>query len=278
MSDLPGFLDFTKPGHFVDDNNFPPFIRFWKRYGRNFLKLIQLNLLYAVAAMPVYVWLTTLINVSSTQAGGGVMTVLGSMLLSIAINLPVPLLVALLVLSVLLLGPTTAAMSYSALNFAWDRPGLFWPNFREAWKTNWKQALPFGITDVLVCFVTLYYLADGTADFGNYGSVLKVLWIVLALVYAMIRVYLYPIMVTIELPTGALIKNCLILSLLKIWRPLVVVLIALVLAALCMVADIVIVPCFLYSFVAYTAAFLTEPVIRQYLINIDETSDDNTEE
>ena len=55
----PGFLDFTKPGiDAVDDNVYPPFIRFWKRYGRNFLPLLQLNLVYALMTLPLYVWLT----------------------------------------------------------------------------------------------------------------------------------------------------------------------------------------------------------------------------
>lgn len=267
--------DYSKPGHghIVDDNSLPPFIRFWKRYGRNFLKLVQVNLVYALVTMPVYVWLTSLINVTSTQAGGGVLTILGSILLSLVIDLPTLPLVTLLLISILLMGPATAAMSYCALDCAWDRPGLFWINFRDAWKENWKQALPFGIVDTLVCFVTLYYLVDGRREFGN---TLVIVWLALALLYAMVRVYIYPIMVTVELPLSALIKNSLILALAKPWRPLLVVVIALILAALCVVADIILIPCFLYSFVAFAAAFMVEPVINQYLLNPDDNSDENT--
>ena len=108
---------------------------------------------------------------------------------------------------------------------------------------------------------------DATAVFGGLGSVLKVIWCVLMLIYGLIRVYLYPIMVTVELPLGALIRNSLILSILKLWRPLAVIAIGAVLCFMCVAADLVIVPCFLYSFVAFSAAFLTQPVIEQYLIH-----------
>ena len=37
MSNLPGFLDFTRPGPgFVDDSHLNTFVRFWNRYGRHF--------------------------------------------------------------------------------------------------------------------------------------------------------------------------------------------------------------------------------------------------
>lgn len=262
----PGFLDFTRQGHDpIDDNVYPPFIRFWKRYGRHFMKLLQANLLYALITLPLYGWLTSLINANAAQSGG-IVTLLGPLLLYFAMDWPAPLLIGLVVLSILLLGAATAALSYAVLNCAWDRPGMFWPGFWEAWKVNWKQALPVGILDVFACFATIYYMVDAEAVFGAMGSAVKIGWAVLALVYGMIRVYLYPIMVTVELPFGALVKNSLILAFLKPWRPLLVIAVAAGLCALCIVADIVLVPCFLYSFIAFTAAFLTQPVIEEYLL------------
>lgn len=266
-SDLPSFLDFTRPGHgYIDDDRYPPFIRFWRRYGRNLFKLIQVNLVYAIVTLPVYVWLMSQINVISTEAGGGVISLLGTLLLYYAIKLPTPLIIGLLVASIVILGPATAALSYASLNCAWDRPGMFWAGFWSAWKENWKQALPIGLMDVLVLFATLYYLVDGNAIFGNYSTMIQILWILLSLLYSLIRVYIYPIMVTIELPFGSLIKNSLILALLKPWRPLLVVAITAVLCFACSAADIILIPCFLYSFTAFSAAFLTQPVMDEYLL------------
>ena len=96
---------------------------------------------------------------------------------------------------------------------------------------------------------------------------LQVVWILFGLIYALMRVYLFPVMVTIDLPFLALIKNCLILVILKPWRALAVVAIAAVLSFLCSVVDIILVPCFMFSFVAFSAAFLTQPPIDKYLIN-----------
>ena len=262
----PGFLDFTKPGiDAVDDNVYPPFIRFWKRYGRNFLPLLQLNLVYALMTLPLYVWLTSLINANAAQTGG-VVTMLGPLMLYFVMDWPAPVLIVVIGVSTLLLGPATAALTYSALNCAWDRPGMFWPGFWEAWKLNWKQALPIGLLDVFAGFATIYYLVDGNAVFGALGGTVKLIWAVLMLLYGFVRVYLYPIMVTVELPFGALLKNSLILALVKPWRPLLVLAVSTVLVGLCIVADIVLVPCFLYSMIAFMAAFLTQPVIEKYLM------------
>ncbi len=272
MGDLPGFWDFTRPGGGdIDDNRYHPFIRFWRRYGRHFVRLILVNALYALITVPVFVWLMSLINSTAMSLGIGAVSVMGTVLLSIVINWPTALLVALLVVSIFLMGPATAALSYATLNCAWDRPGMFWMGFWSAWKENWKQSVIFGVVDVLACFGTLYYLVDGTAVFGELGTIMKVVWCVLMLLYSMVRVYLYPIMVTVELPLGALIRNSLILAMLQPWRPLVVILIAGLLCLTCVVADILIVPCFLYSFVAFSAAFFTQPVIEEYLIKPEQT-------
>ena len=268
MGNFPGFLDFTRPGSgvVIDDNRYHPFVRFWKRYGRHFTRLICVNALYALITMPVFVWLMSLINAAAMDMGIGAISVMGTVMLSIVIEWPGVILAALMILSILMMGPATAALSYATLNCAWDRPGMFWAGFWGAWKENWKQALPVGLVDILVCFGTLYYLVDANAVFGQFGTVLKIVWCVFMLIYSMIRVYLYPIMVTVELPLGALVKNSLILSVLKPGRPLSVILIAACLCLLCVVADLFIVPLFLYSFVAFSAAFFTQPVIEKYLI------------
>lgn len=263
----PGFLDFTRPGNGpVDDNVYPPFIRFWKRYGRHFMKLLQVNLLYALITLPIYGWLLSVVNAHAAQSGG-IVTLLGPLLLYFAMGWPAPVLLALVGISALLLGPATAAMTCAVLDCAWDRPGMFWPTFWEGWKVNWKQSLPIGLLDVFACFATIYYLVDGDTVFGSCGGVVKLLWLVLSLVYCLIRVYIYPIMVTVELPFGALLKNSLILALMNPWRPLLVMGVAAVLCGLCIVADIVLVPCFLYSFIAFTAAFLTQNPITGYLLS-----------
>ncbi|MCI7640053.1 MAG: DUF624 domain-containing protein [Clostridiales bacterium] len=229
------------------------------------MKLLQVNLLYALITLPIYGWLLSVVNAHAAQSGG-IVTLLGPLLLYFAMDWPAPVLVALVGISAVLLGPATAAMTSAVLDCAWDRPGMFWPTFWEGWRVNWKQSLPIGLLDVFACFATIYYMVDGDAVFGSLGGAVKLLWLGLALVYCLIRVYIYPIMVTVELPFGALLKNSLILALMKPWRPLLVVAVAAVLCGLCIVADIVLVPCFLYSFIAFTAAFLTQSPITGYLL------------
>ena len=108
MGDLPGIWDFTRPGRGdIDDNRYHPFIRFWRRYGRHFTRLIAVNALYALITMPVFVWLMSLINVSAMEMGIGAISVLGTVLMSVVINWPGALLAVLLIVSILLMGPAT---------------------------------------------------------------------------------------------------------------------------------------------------------------------------
>ena len=179
---------------------------------------------------------------------------------------PVSLVYSLMRILIVPTGLAEAGMTNVARNTALDKHSFGVSDFFSTIKKNWKQALPIGFVDVLVCFGSLYYLVDGTVVFGEYASTVKIIWCVLALIYAMVRVYLYPIMVTVELPMGALLKNSLILTVLKPGRALPVILIAGFLCLVCVVADLVVVPLFMYSIVAFSAAFFTQPVIEKYLI------------
>lgn len=270
MSVFSRLTNYSRPGSGKDDSEYPSFILFWRRFGRHFSKLLFSNLLCFLVALPVIVWLCTILNVLAAESNEGVVSLLSTLVLSVVMDWPQELLIALVICSAILLGPTFAAVSLCALDCAWDRAGLFWYRFRIAWKENFRQALPVGIADIIICFSTVYYFVDGTAAFGEYNRFLLVLWLVLILFYAFMHVYLFPIMVTVELPLGALVKNSLILALLKAWRPLVVIAVDIALALLCLMADMIVLPCFFFSFTAYTAAFLTRPVIEKYLLQPEE--------
>lgn len=262
---LPRFLDFTRPGREgIDEDKLPPFLRFWKRYFGGFRRLLGLNALCALVSLPVYVWITTLISVSSVEQGGQVMTVLGSILLSITMSWPRWLQLSLWGLSAVLLGPVSAAATYGALGPAWGRMGIFWSDIWEAFLANFKQALPVGLMDVLAMFATHYYLAYGEES-GLPGT-FRFLWLVLGIGYLLTRSYLYVIMVTVELPFGTLVKNSLLLALLKPWRPLVLLGIMAAGFFACLFADAVLIPFFLYGFLCYSGAYLAKPMVEEYLI------------
>lgn len=268
---FPGFLDFTRPGKGADsEENCPGFILFFRRYWRHFSKLLFANLVCAFVSLPAYVWLTGIINVNAIEKTGGVISVLGSVVLAIVIDWPQWLLIFLVVLSVVLSGPVKAALSLCALNCAWGIPGMFWSNFRIALKENWKQALPIGLFDTVAEFASIYYFIDGQVSFGSCFGVLIIAWTAFCFLYLLAHVYFFPVMVTIELSFFSLIKNCFILSLLQVWRSLIVVALFVALLFSCLWADILVFPCFFYSLVLYAAAFLTRPVIEKYLMPADD--------
>ena len=265
---LPGFLDFTRPGRGADsEENCPAFILFFRRYGRHFSRLLFANVICAVICLPVYVWLTGIVNVIVIEETGGVISVLSSLMMAVTLDWPQWLLVTFVVLSALLSGPVAAALTRCALNCAWGIPCLFWSEFLSAFRANWKQALPVGIFDTVLVFSAIWYLIDGKDAFGNLFPILLLLWIFFCFLYFLAHTYFYPVMVTVELPFFALIKNCFILALVQVWRPLTVLLLAAALLFGCLWLDILLVPCFLFSLLAYFSSFMERPVIEKYLLS-----------
>lgn len=264
---IPRFFDFTRPGKGAkSDENCPAFILFFRRYGRHFSKLLFANLICAIVCLPVYVWLTGIINLIVIEETGGVISVLSSVLMAIVVDWPQWILILLVVASALLCGPVNAALSHCARNCAWDIPGMFWSEFFEAFKENLKQSMMIGIFDIVLIFSSIYYLIDGRTAFGAFFPVLLIVWIIFALFYSFAHAYFFPVMVSVDLSFFDLIKNCFILALVKIWRPLAVLAITAALLFCCLWADMLIIPCFFFSVIAYASSFLGRPVIEKYLI------------
>lgn len=260
------FMDFTKPGK---DRPEPQnrFVRFWYRYALRFFQLIRLNLLFFVATLPFYVWALTMYNVYIVGEGLKGIALLPALILYALQWMPVWGKAVLVVCSILFWGPANAGLQYVAGLYAAGEHAWAWQDFFAAAKGNWKQGLPFGILDTVVIFVSFYYLTGSETLFGAFTVIARVIWIFLLILYSLGRCYLYPIMVQIDLTTGQLLKNAVLLALIKPWRTLLLLLCVAAIVALCTLADMVVLPLFAYAFLAFTAGSLSAPVIRKYLVD-----------
>ncbi len=268
------FLDFTKPGRDQPEPK-QSFVRFWYRYAMRFFHLIRLNLIFFAVSLPFYVWAMTMYNAYITQEGLKSIALFAALIQYALQWMPAAIRAALVVLSVFLIGPANAGLQFVAGRYAAGEHAWPWLDFFAAAKENWKQGLLFGVVDALVIVVSFYYLAGSETLFSAYVGVARAAWIILLVFYGFGRCYLYPIMVQIDLKVGQLLKNAVLLALVKPWRALVILLTAATIALLCAVADMVMLPLFAYSFLAYTTGALSAPVIRKYLI--DPTSEAETE-
>ncbi len=110
-------------------------------------------------------------------------------------------------------GVTVAATTYIMRNLVKGEPVFLLQDFVRTIKNNWKQALPFGIFDVVVSLIIVYDLYFFAANRGTYvANVMFFLALAIGLIYFVMRFYIYTMMVTFRLSIYKLLKNAFIFS------------------------------------------------------------------
>ena len=120
----------------------------------------------------------------------------------------------LLIPCLLITGPVKAGVAYVTRNWARDEHAFMWTDFKDAVKENWKQAL--GVSAISSVLPIVLYV--GYQFYGNMAQdqpffyLPQMLLIMLALVWALGCVFMYPMMVTYQVSFGKLVKNSLMLA------------------------------------------------------------------
>lgn len=182
---------------------------FFEMLKLNLLNLVKLNLMYFVFWLPFWLWtwlnMQVLINMSTQsytafiEDGYFSVYLLG------------------LVPCILITGPAKAAMKYIARNYARDEHVWLWSDFVGAFKANWKQGLAMSTINAVFFFLAYF----GMSFYGSMGSstgsyiylVMQILLIMLGVVFAMMNLYVWPMMVTYELKLSQVLRNSLVLAL-----------------------------------------------------------------
>ena len=310
MSEKKKFFSFgSKPRpDAVEESSLPTLGYFFKLLWRKLGRLVTLNLMMVVRFLPlVAILLIYLFGRQTTTVENPVFTpLLGVQLLNSSPNLEVygsPVSSALIGIfggQQAAAFPTTGAvvvmillLAFTALTWGWQTVGgaynlrslvrgdscFLWSDYFYAIKRNLRQGFIFGLIDFLAIAVLLfdwyYFNTLAGATFGF--SLMYFVTIALILIYASMRFYIYPMMITFDLPIKKLIKNAFIFSMLGIKRNLmgalgIIVLTALnvVLMALLLPFNIaipLILPLLYYlSFTAFTSAYAAYPIIDRYMI------------
>ncbi|HHY83145.1 MAG TPA: DUF624 domain-containing protein [Clostridiales bacterium] len=168
-------------------------IRFWQ--------LIQLNLLYSIFWIPTYFLL---------QAHA-IMFVETKDFNSAAFFL-------MLIPCLVITGPATAGVTYVIRNWARDEHAWVWSDFKDAWKANWKQSLLMMLINGVVIYlfsINLRFYYINSANNGLFFY-LFCFMIMLSIMYAMMNMFIFPMMVTYKLNLRQIIRNAFILTMVKL--------------------------------------------------------------
>ena len=149
-------------------------------------------------------------------------------------------------------------------------PLFFWSDFKGSIKRNLKQGFIVGLIDVLFLFLIIY---DFYFFYIN-GSMMFYIMIIILAVYAAVRFYIYPLMITFDLSVWKIFKNGFIFSILGFRRNILaflgIVLIAgleYLLLGLFWPLGVVFPLAVMFSTMAYFGMFAAWPKIKQIMID-----------
>lgn len=232
---------------------------FFEIFFRKFWKLIELNMLYFVFFIPIFLVLASLGFIKNT------------VLSQICAGLS-------LILFVVCIGPATAGMMKVQRNFVLEKHSFIVNDFFKAFRTNFKKAVAVGFVD---CFITLSVYASFIVYpvlVEKSGSKLMyipmVITLSLALVIAMMNFYIYLMMIATNLSFKNLIKNSFALAFVALKQNIITFLINAVVLTGMFILYIYMRPLFLMlipfipaSFLWFMTCFNSYPVIQKFVIN-----------
>ncbi len=265
-----GMFNFDKPGKGVDPDapEKRSFFVFFDIFIRKFWRISTLSLCYTLACIPVFViyfFLNTFLqNIFSPIQDPAFITYMGTY-------------ITLFLTCFLGAGPLSAGQAYVLRNFSRETHAWVWDDFFSQARANWKQGLCMFLLDLIVVPLLVsaaaLYLAHGAAmplppvitmAFGF-------LAILFLLIYFMMHFFVYPLMVTLDIKFGTLLKTALQLTFLKLPQSILIFLLAcLVFAAFLAlyfvnIALIVLFAALGFSFVTFVYVFFAMRVIDEML-------------
>ena len=198
---------------------------FWEMLRIRLSGLFRLNLMTAIAFLPLIYVLVVMVNALFSHLVGLSEVVadpeqaaLAAEVIKESPNQIYSILFSALVMAIpaiAITGPVQAGMAYITRNWARDEHAFIWADFKDAVKENWKQALGVSIITGLAPIIMLvcWQFYGGMAQTSSMLYVVpQVLTMALGIIWMMSLVFMYPMMVTYKMNLRTVIRNSLLLT------------------------------------------------------------------
>lgn len=242
-----GGMDQPGPGVYIDDPQDGPIVSFFRMYSMKFFSLCLVNLFFVVANIPALIiacfiggFLLPLISpaLSIDQLTDTLSTVLKETsndpdaIAAVADQLYWLLIIlAAFVLTGMLLivfGPLQAALSNMYRNYARGYSSFYWQDFIKSFKDNWKQSLVNSFISIFITVVLMINIVFYASVYtGANGTAFAVVFSVLLFFFMCIQMYVYPMIVSLELNLLKIYKNALIFTIIRLFPTIGIVLVQL---------------------------------------------------
>lgn len=173
-------------------------------------------------------------------------------------------------------GLSTIGLVYNIRNICTGEYVDTWHDFFYAIKRNIKQGIIIGIFDVIVMFMLIYdiiiYRASSNISFQNLVFYYAI--IAIAVIYYIMRFYIYLQLVTCEMKIGKILKNSLLLVALGFKRNFIGI-IAAILVSIAFIYIYILLPqvaiilfcMFIFSLLTYIGIYCAYPVFKKYVVD-----------
>lgn len=199
------------------------------------------------------------------------------------------LLMSSIVILVLTFGVSTIGLVYNMRNVCTGEYVDTWNDFFYAIKRNFKQGIVLGILDAVFIFILVYDIIMYSALSGTSFMYLVFYYasILFAVVYYVMRFYMYLQLVTCKMSIWKIIKNSFLLTALGFKRNLigiigaVIFLVSYIYSYLFLPQFAILLLCmFVFSFLTYLGVYCGYPVVKRYVIDpyYDEHPDERPED
>lgn len=266
------FKSFNKEGKGVakDAPNKKRFFVFFEILWRHAFQIIGINFIYFVVTLPLFLFMFMYIF----QAMGIEVDVIAANSLfkvsAAFFNLNNYVKWGLIALSAILYGPATCGLTYVMRNFAREEHTWAFSDFFErSWK-NFGQGLIVGIIDILFILNASMYLALDTQSLApgdGYLAVFKYIAIIVAVLYFIMRNYIYLMIVTFKIKFMAIIKNSALFVVLNFGRNLLNLVFMLLILFLSTGFTVFCMAIFSFAIARFIEIFNALPAINRYMLD-----------
>ncbi len=297
----------------LEEDTTPTLKRYFKVLGRRFWKLISLNLMMLPLILPILIAVYLFLcipqvptaeevifpqiyaagQLSPTPESAFLFDLFGGQIQKTVIDGTSVLgyyigIGACILFLILTFGWQNVGATYVLRNMVKGEPVFIWSDYFYAVKRNLRQGLLLGLLDFLAIFALgfdIFLFWNPTGEF--WGDFFFFASAALAILYLLMRFYIYLLLVTFELSIRKILKNALIFSMLGIKRNFMAILGIVVITGIAIalfplfaitplgIAIPLILPLLYYlAITAFTSAYAAYPIIDRYMIAPYVTDDD----
>lgn len=264
--------NYNRPGPGVEKDapQKPRFFIFFEVLKRKFWNLLKVNLmtvLFNIPALLIAFYISSVLF-QKIVLDGGVADFLLRLVFTSFITL-IPLIT---------IGPVQAGTTYILRNYSREEHSFIWGDFKEHFRKNFKQGMIITIIDSIVLILFSIALNVYLGMSGLLPIAAAAFVIMSFIIFTIMHLYIYPMLVTVNLSIKNIYKNALIFSILKLIPNVLMLILNMVIMfaafyipVIGAILYILILPCL----IGLMNNFYVNPLIKKYVITSDESVEED---